>query len=366
MQTKNKITYIQMLRAIAVMLVVGYHYPGAIPAFKHGYLGVDLFFVICGYIMVYTTSKNDGSITYLKNFIIRRMSRVWPVYAILTLLFFVVFYTGENSDPVITIKWVVKSIIFYPFWNTMPIIKSGWTLPFEVWFYLMFGFCMLFGKKRWLVFFSITAFTLIAMRYNPTLRSYGAYDGYGAYVFMISEGLNWCFTIGVVAGLISLSKLKLNKTLCQIFVFSSGALFFIWLSSKDNPDHGPMMGLIFGFLMIGLDGINKISTISIPKSIVAIGDMSFSIYLCHEFILRGFEKYFPDYLHVGGDTPYMFAPYVLLSIGLAFVSYRILELKVSFKFKDFMMRLMPDKEKSTNPESPTKNESRSVEGNGRV
>lgn len=358
MQNKNKISYIQMLRAIAVMLVVGHHYPGGLPAFKHGHIGVDLFFVICGYIMVYTTLNNDGSFTYFKNFIVRRISRVWPVYAILTLLFFAIFFMKESYDAVISIKWIVKSIIFYPQWNTPPIIKPGWTLPFEVWFYFIFGVSMLFGRKRWFAFLTITIFTLVVMRYNQTIRSYGSYDGLGAYIYMISEQINWCFTIGVIVGLISTSNIRINKLFYQAFLFISGTLFFIWLSAEKTPEHGVEMGIIFGFLTLGLDGINKISNISIPKSMVLIGDMSFSIYLCHEFIRYWFEKYFPDYLHVGGDTPYMFVPYILLSIGLAFISYRILELKVSVMFRRFMMRLIPDKKTpppSISKDIPTEN-----------
>ncbi|MFM1472284.1 acyltransferase [Yersinia enterocolitica] len=365
MQKQNKISYIQMLRATAVMLVVGHHYPGGIAAFKYGYIGVDLFFVICGYIMVYTTSKSDGSFAYFKNFIIRRLSRVWPVYVILTLLFFVIFYMVETTNTMMAIKWILKSITFFPMWNSEPIIKQGWTLPFEVWFYLMFGISMLFGKKRWIALFLMTAFTLIAVRYNSILYSYGSYDGIGSYVYMISTGINWCFTIGVIIGLISNSHIKINKFICQALIFASTTIIFIWLSAEKGPEHGVITGLVFGFMTLGLDGVNKISPISIPKSIIIIGDMSFSIYLCHEFIRYGIVKYFPNYFHVGGAVPYMFVPYVLLSIGLAFISYRVLELKVSFIFKDFMMRLMPDKEKSTRPASLTNGESRSAENNSR-
>src|ERR1041384_8332317 len=95
----RRLDFIQALRGVAAMVVVLFHGRGVItgPAyldlgdrlFGCGAIGVDLFFVISGFIMVHATWKLDGSGRSVAQFLVKRLTRIWPVYVVATFAFLV-------------------------------------------------------------------------------------------------------------------------------------------------------------------------------------------------------------------------------------------------------------------------------------
>ena len=94
----DKIEIIQVLRGIAVMMVVFFHLKGIMRPddvlrkqfdflFNAGAAGVDIFFIISGFIMVFVTRKSAGGFTSLKTFLVKRILRIWPLYIIGTLAY---------------------------------------------------------------------------------------------------------------------------------------------------------------------------------------------------------------------------------------------------------------------------------------
>src|SRR6476620_3181673 len=78
------------IRGLAILLVVGFHNFGYLTLFKFGWLGVDLFFVLSGYLITGILYKSLGTENYLKNFYIKRVLRIFPLYySILFLTLFV-------------------------------------------------------------------------------------------------------------------------------------------------------------------------------------------------------------------------------------------------------------------------------------
>ena len=137
---------IQYLRALAALMVVAHHifstnlvdYDG-----KTGWLagGVDIFFVISGFIMVQSTGGRDYAPA---QFYIRRIIRIVPIYWIATLA----VMCNTQWD------WLsaFKSFLFIPFVDSqtqtlMPILQPGWTLNYEMFFYLIFGMSLLLQEK---------------------------------------------------------------------------------------------------------------------------------------------------------------------------------------------------------------------------
>lgn len=332
----HKISYIQALRALAVFIVIGNHYKQAIDLFKYGYLGVDLFFVICGYIMVYTTVKCDGSWAYVKTFLIKRFSRIWPVYMVLSVLYFLIFGGINGWSINDNLMLLFKSVIFYPYWQIQPIINAGWTLPFEVFFYLAFAVTLRAGRYRWIANCAIAFFTLIICNYQ-FIRSYGSFDGFGAYIFMITEHINWCFYIGVIVGFISIKGIRFPAWIYETALYSSAFLFFIFLTSIEQPQHGFSIGIIFGFMLFSLEGINSRSEIHIPRSVTRLGDMSFSLYLCHEFVVQFFILYVDKYKTDIFMRVILFFPYIALSVVLGWLSWKYLENGLAVKVRDVLL-----------------------------
>ena len=123
MYKNNQIYYIQYLRALSVLLVFFYHLKFEI--FQNGYLGVDIFFVISGYVItlrLYEDFKINNTIS-LKNFFIKRFKRIYPVlvvFLLTTLIIIIILSPLENFlDRVNTLFFAFLGLsnFFYLFSN---------------------------------------------------------------------------------------------------------------------------------------------------------------------------------------------------------------------------------------------------------
>src|ERR1700722_1997102 len=105
-------------------------------------MGVGLFFLVSGFIMVFTTKDMAGSLSDATFFIVKRFSRIWTVFAAIALF---VMMLAEAYLPV-TLNWkiILESLAFSPVDPRKPPyfdlpFAIGWTLNFEAYFYLVFG-----------------------------------------------------------------------------------------------------------------------------------------------------------------------------------------------------------------------------------
>jgi exopolysaccharide production protein ExoZ len=140
---------LQILRAVAAYLVVFVHLYDLVPNTPltsllrdKGYSGVDLFFVISGFIMVHTTTEKPMGPT---TFFLNRLKRITPLYYAVTLFVFcvaLIIPSLLSSTSPHTIA-LLKSLLFVPFEKTpgriYPIYYLGWTLNYEMFFYLIFA-----------------------------------------------------------------------------------------------------------------------------------------------------------------------------------------------------------------------------------
>ena len=137
-----KIESIQLLRFISAFLIITIHL-----GYNFGHIGVDIFFIISGFIITYVSQINSSQ------FFIKRFIRVIPIYWLVIFIFFISLNLFPNlfdlSKP--NIIYLLKSIFFIPFNNLntghYPIVIYGWTLNYEIYFYLIFSISLLFSKK---------------------------------------------------------------------------------------------------------------------------------------------------------------------------------------------------------------------------
>jgi peptidoglycan/LPS O-acetylase OafA/YrhL len=144
---------VQLLRFVAAAMVLGAHlHPWAwnlpfINPFEcspaHGIcgsIGVDVFFCISGFLMLVTTDSKPHGIRSTLGFAVRRFFRIWPLYALITII-----VTGWFRGMWFSVY--VDSLLYKPYlsptgwWD--PAIMSGWTLNFEMYFYLLTALCLL-------------------------------------------------------------------------------------------------------------------------------------------------------------------------------------------------------------------------------
>jgi exopolysaccharide production protein ExoZ len=135
---------IQYLRAAAALAVVLFHAQHGIII---GQAGVDVFFVISGFVMWTVTAKPIGP----GEFLMHRLVRIVPLYWIATVLM-AVHQQASFADT-------IRSLLFWPYRNATgdvwPVLVQGWTLNFEMFFYMVFAASLLIPRKFRLI--SLTA-----------------------------------------------------------------------------------------------------------------------------------------------------------------------------------------------------------------
>lgn len=142
----NPILGVQYLRGFACLAVVLFHvYGGSEGDFYVGQAGVDVFFLISGFIMWTVTSRREHA---PGQFLIRRLQRVVPLYWAITLLVFARRYMLGKA----TLPDLFYSLSFIPHrmadGTLDPIIVPGWTLNFEMFFYVVFALCLVISVTR--------------------------------------------------------------------------------------------------------------------------------------------------------------------------------------------------------------------------
>jgi peptidoglycan/LPS O-acetylase OafA/YrhL len=150
------------LRFIAICLVLIAHFGSYLDQhIAAGYYGVDLFFVISGFLITTILFKAKGSFwSSYKNFIGRRTLRIFPIYYITILLLYILqldaikSYLGYSLTYTFNYAWVKFSIPFNP-------VSHFWSLCVEEQFYLFWPFIVLSLNKNYRVLLLLTVFIII-------------------------------------------------------------------------------------------------------------------------------------------------------------------------------------------------------------
>jgi exopolysaccharide production protein ExoZ len=156
------LVYIQILRLLAAVAVVAFHAWGAAPeGFKvpesaisfvlsYGGHGVDLFFVISGFIIFYAT--HHAALTPAE-FLRRRVQRIAPLYFVVTFAVIILATTLPatfGTEGWYTPRHILKSLAFIAFTDgEMPVVYLGWSLEYEMYFYLTVALLMALTRDVW-------------------------------------------------------------------------------------------------------------------------------------------------------------------------------------------------------------------------
>lgn len=166
-----KLQSIQLLRGIAALLVVFYHAWGLQlltigpqnsasgllgGIFSSGYAGVDLFFVISGFIMVWVTRKAEPGLAGVGEFLFSRVTRIYPIWwvaAALAAAYYIFLNVPDANDPAWRAAiqqgeghlFLLKSFFLVP-QPDLPVLSLGWTLIHEMYFYAVFALLLLLPR----------------------------------------------------------------------------------------------------------------------------------------------------------------------------------------------------------------------------
>jgi exopolysaccharide production protein ExoZ len=280
-----RLVSLQILRFLAAFLVVLFHLGSGLEQsfglssniFFFGASGVDVFFVLSGFIIAYTTDPARGVIHFLK----RRVARIVPLYWFLTsgVVLIALIAPSLLQSTEVTPETLWRSYLFLPYEKdngfTQPLLFLGWTLCYEAYFYAIF------------------AASLIAGRFAPWVACTVIF-----YIFLI--GLLWPegsvlwrfytdpiiveFLFGVLLHRLYLHWPAMREGSRPLAggLFAAGVAFYVLLF--DSPDvfgKGVSATLIVAaFLCLKLSGGRILALL------VLLGDASYSLYLSHPYVLQ--------------------------------------------------------------------------------
>src|SRR5688572_7114217 len=134
------------LRGIAVLIVLGFHiFPNHV---KFGWAGVDLFFVLSGFLITGILLESKGTPNYYRNYLAKRTLRIFPLYYFFLIVFFIVFPLVGYSDSIYNYDYLSSTqswywlyiqnwrIFFDPHYPGEDIISHFWSLAIEEQFYI--------------------------------------------------------------------------------------------------------------------------------------------------------------------------------------------------------------------------------------
>lgn len=292
MQIRN----IQYLRALAAIAVVFYHIKlfegktfgtGILP---HGLLignaGVDLFFVISGFIMVFIQPSHIDSITSYANFLAHRVTRIFPPLWLITLLLLPIWHFRPElfNNFYHNHVDVVRSFLLLP-QDYTPLLGVAWTLIHEVYFYLVVSIALLFGVRgRWL--FGGAWFALVLVIF--TLFGQAQFHN-NRELQLIFSPFSLTFLLGYFLGLSRLRIRACPRGILLVFLVA-GVLGLVmgyhWHPDiKVYPNNNDLLrffayGVPCCLIVAAAVGLESAASRGIA-SLTILGDASYAIYLTH-------------------------------------------------------------------------------------
>lgn len=285
---------IQALRAIAAFLVVIFHSAVTVggSSMPVGQIGVDIFFVISGFIMVQTALAKPQGWPSVSTFLGDRLRRIVPMYWLVTIGMLILMLAIPQAFGTNRIDWMhaAASFAFLPAVNQFtgadsPVLFVGWSLNIEMWFYAIFALG-LFLPERWRLPW-IGAVIVVCVVLGQVAGTGLVADTYGS-PMMIE------FLAGCLVGWVSLrwkhGSLALGWTVIGTGVLLTLAtvplevdpLSRVWLWGI------PSVLLVSGTVLIERAGAQ------VPAPLASLGGSSYSLYLIHPIILAALGKTLPE------------------------------------------------------------------------
>jgi exopolysaccharide production protein ExoZ len=288
---------VQALRGIAAVIVVIHHATllwadavhitrqPSIYVWWEGAAGVDLFFVISGFVMTVTAARHSVEVSPALLFLQRRFVRIFPVYWLATVLFALYFWAvsiwpalnfAATPAPVLTLKWLIGSWFLLPM-HAEAIVGVAWTLYFECFFYLLFSASLSLGCDP--VKFLLPVLTVLA--------SASLFDHpHSPLMNVLINPLLMEFAAGVAIGAMVLHGVRIGPRLGML-VGAAGALALFGRIHVDLPALHALSWGVPATLIVGGVVLSEQGTGSLwPKWLLQIGDASYSLYLIHLLVIR--------------------------------------------------------------------------------
>lgn len=281
--------------------------------------GVDVFFVISGFIMTWMTLDEFGSGVAARRFLRRRIIRIVPPYWFFTFLTIAVVFAagGRIRNTTADAAEIATSLLFVP-WpridgQFVPVLAQGWTLNYEAFFYLAFAISMLFRRG---LLFLVLAFAALAASHSflPSFSIVGFF----------SDPIILEFVAGIGLACIYFTSGRLPVAASLLLIAAAILWYAVW-----TADAGPFTQL----LQVGIPAMLLTSALILApeprrlgwfrRALKAGGDASYTLYLSHTLTVNAVVILCAK---LGFDAPWLvIALALVLAIVLAVLFYYLVE-----------------------------------------
>ncbi|MBB3457461.1 exopolysaccharide production protein ExoZ [Rhizobium sp. BK313] len=314
LESHSQVRSIQYLRALAAISVVFFHVSETYDlGFKIGASGVDIFFVISGFIMWVTT---QGKLVSPQEFMSRRISRIVPVYWIATIVTVVVITVKPlfffDVDP--SAENLIGSLFFLPLIKDEalhPVVVQGWTLSYEMFFYLIFSISLLLSEFNRFCFLVIALVLLVALHSQMPF----------SYARAFTEPVILEFAAGVIIGRLWTQNFRIPFHIAMALM-TGGVVLLLTSALLPDVDRVVRWGVPATLLVLGVAFAERERGSPELAVVHFLGDASYSIYIWH--VLTGVVVT-AILLRVG--TPHAALPLLVVagSLGLTLICYVLIE-----------------------------------------
>jgi exopolysaccharide production protein ExoZ len=307
---------IQYLRAVAAMMVLLYHlglansFLGDQPPRPHWLAaGVDIFFLISGFVMVLSTEQRSPTGA---RFFGERVARVVPLYWLVTAIFVGVMALQQRELP--SIVEVAKSLLFIFYTNPRtheptPILTLGWTLNYEMIFYLLFALLIRLSVTKRIG--TMAALFLCLCAFRPLVP----HDN--ALLFRLTSPQPLEFVAGMALAHWRRTLIRLNPAVGLAAIAAGFAGLALVDSDFTRVVHfAPCATLIVAGAIVCERAVR-----GNLRPLRLLGDASYSLYLTHPLVLAAMEG-----VPVKAAHPFAWAGATMLtSVAVALAFYRWFE-----------------------------------------
>jgi len=271
---------------------------------NNGARGVDFFFILSGFVILHVY---DGDFSR-KRFLIKRFARIYPLHAVMTLLFFALAIIGSNP-----VEGFWQSVfLLHAFGTTDGLVLNGpsWTLSAEMFAYLLFA--LIPFRQTWIVALACIIAFLAAHILSISL-------GKTAFLHM-----TWDYGAVRIVPLFLLGMLlrRLTPYTSEVLAAAAGIVGIVllaWVGSMQNVGYG----ILAPFVLLIVSGarLSNWKIVTNSKPFVYLGEISYSTYMIHIFVIAVFFDYLPK---LGISTPHWSIICIVL-LAFSSASYHLIE-----------------------------------------
>lgn len=297
--THARLDGLQVLRFIAALLVLSGHLVhegaefGLLPAwaeqavaFVPWYAGVDIFFVISGFIMYHVSADAFGREGAQKSFLLRRFARLVPLYWLfsIAMLAAILLLPGRVASATMDGAHIAASFVFIPWIGpnglTQPVLALGWTLNYEMFFYLVFSCALLLPRRAGVVAIFALFFALALI--HPLL------DPEWVQLRFWTNPIILEFLGGIAVAYWLHRTAPPSPLVCLALGLGGAAMFLAmpWLPLDETYGRAIGFGISGALMVTALAAGGFEARGRVGQWAVLAGDASYALYLSHPFTVN--------------------------------------------------------------------------------